>query len=220
MGARRHRRSSSPRPLRWVCAVALALSVAGCPREIGDADGGADASIPYDPVLGNSFRGPLSIDDQRVRDLDPSALPAGDDPCREPVLVRVYRVIDGDTFEVRGEDTVLDVRVRFIGIDTPELGRDGEPDECYAREADAFTRQLDGHLLWLTFDNDCFDRFDRLLAYLHIGGGQGDFFQRQLLRRGFAVPVTIGNNRQFEGLFSNDEVVAEAEGQGLFSVCR
>lgn len=40
----------------------------------------------------------------------------------------VERVIDGDTLDITfGENSV---RVRLIGIDTPEFGRDGDPDEC------------------------------------------------------------------------------------------
>lgn len=45
----------------------------------------------------------------------------------------VVAVVDGDTIDV---DTGAGAqRVRIIGIDTPEIGRGGKADECYAREA-------------------------------------------------------------------------------------
>ena len=41
-------------------------------------------------------------DDAPIALIDPNQLPASAQPCREPVLVEVQYVIDGDTFHVRG----------------------------------------------------------------------------------------------------------------------
>ncbi|MDX1578876.1 MAG: thermonuclease family protein, partial [Gemmatimonadota bacterium] len=169
------------RSLRWVWpAVWVALVLPGCPRMVGE-DGGPPADANYDPVEGNPFEGPLSLDDERVRALDPNLLRAGSSPCRAPILGRVHRVIDGDTVNVRGESEVFDANVRIIGVDTPEVAHDGMPEECFGDEARAFNDQLLDRLVWLTFDRECFDRFDRVLAYLHVGGGNGDLWERQLL---------------------------------------
>jgi len=43
---------------------------------------------------------------------------------------KVVQVIDGDTFRLE-EGTA----VRYIGLDTPELGKGETPDECFAQEA-------------------------------------------------------------------------------------
>lgn len=57
----------------------------------------------------------------------------------------VERVIDGDTFVATGEDGEDLGRVRVIGIDSPELERDGRPAECHAEQARvAATQMLDG----------------------------------------------------------------------------
>jgi micrococcal nuclease len=45
-------------------------------------------------------------------------------------------VIDGDT--IRANVDGRDERIRLLGIDAPELGRDGEPDEKCAQEAKRF----------------------------------------------------------------------------------
>ena len=76
----------------------------------------------------------------------------------------VYRVIDGDTIVLVGGE-----RVRFIGIDTPEMGfLDGQY-EAGATEATEFVRSLiDGRTVWLEADGADRDRFDRLRRKIWI----------------------------------------------------
>jgi micrococcal nuclease len=52
----------------------------------------------------------------------------------------VVAVVDGDTIDVVTSEER--VRVRLIGIDTPETGRDGKVRECYANEARDFLNEL------------------------------------------------------------------------------
>ena len=182
-------------------------------------DGGTGVDASYDPSVGNLFEGPLDLDDERIRGIDPSALRAGTTPCREPILVEVYRIVDGDTFYVRGNTPVIDADVRFIGVNAPEIAHFPAAAECYGDAATTFTTQLLGHLVWLTFDNDCFDPYDRLLAYVHVGGGDGDLWQRQMLRRGFARVLTVGANRTFSSTFRSDEDFANMSSAGLWSAC-
>lgn len=207
----------------FLFAVACALALAGCPRRTGmtEEDGGPPPppDAGYDPATGNRFEGPLSLDDERVRRLDPAGLRAGSAPCREPILARVYRVVDGDTVWVRGESAVLDTPLRLIGVDTPEVASSTQSAQCYGDDARIFTRLLQDRLVWLTFDADCFDPFDRLLAYVHVGAGEGDIWQRQLLRRGFGRVLTIGGNRTYSGVFTADQDFANMSGVGLWSAC-
>ncbi|HJL18708.1 MAG TPA: thermonuclease family protein [Sandaracinaceae bacterium LLY-WYZ-13_1] len=206
---------------RWIPLVAAcALMLAGCPRKVGGDDAGPDATdAGYDPEVGNRFTGPLVLDDARMEGIDPSALRAGSAPCRAPILGRVFRVADGDTISVEGLSEVVVLNVRMIGVDTPEVAHEGMPAECYGDEAADFTRQLEGHLVWLTFDEDCTDRFDRTLAYVHVGTGDGDLFERQLLRRGFANVLTIGGNDAYATQFRSDESAAASENAGLWGFC-
>ena len=205
--------------------VVLALLVTGCPRTVEmDAGPPFDAGTPtdssYDPVAGNLFEGDLVLDSARMMRLDGAMLRAGASPCRPAMLGRVNRVVDGDTIHVTADDgTFFNLSVRMIGIDTPEIAHPGTPAECYGADAAAFTSRLLDQLVWLTFDNDCFDTFDRLLAYVHIGGGGGDLFQRQLLRRGFATVLTVGGNRTYRTVFEADENAAQAADAGLWAAC-
>jgi len=169
---------------------------------------------------GNGWDGELSLDDALVEAIDPATLPSGVRPCHAPALVRVEYAVDGDTLQVtdlQGGDTTG--RVRVIGVDTPEVGHEIAPSECYGDEAAMFTAQLGGHAVWLTFDTECRDAYDRLLAYVFVGPGKNDSLERQLLRRGYATAYPYGHNRTFEQLYDSDEQEAVSAGAGLWGAC-
>jgi|GEM_PF-1133639 len=168
----------------------------------GSADGGGD--VPAGCELG---------------DIDPSVFPAISGACRPPELVTVTWVADGDTFKVdssQGEETI-----RFIGVNTPETGYGTTSVECYGLEASAFTKDHfpEGTCLWLSFDHDCIDPYDRTLAYLWTGPGEQDMYQRRLLQEGYARVLTIAPDDHFSELFGQDQAAAEAAGVGLWSAC-
>jgi micrococcal nuclease len=195
---------------------------AGAVDSGGDADGGAggDSGPPYDPTVGNSFDGPLDLDDSRVTMMAPMGLPASASPCREPILGRVRFVTDGDTISVNGISEPLSESVRLIGVDSPEIAHDGTAADCYGPEAAEFTGQLRNHIVWLTFDAECVDRFGRLLAYVWVGEGPQDMWERQMLRRGFGTQLTISPNTAHSDTLRQDELAAQREGTGLWSACR
>ncbi len=169
---------------------------------------------------GNAWEGSLELDDSQVAELDPSELPAGIEPCHAPALVRVGYAVDGDTLDVTDESGGdANGRVRVIGIDTPEVAHGESPEECFGNEAWAFTSQLTDRLVWLTFDAECRDTYDRLLAYVHVGPGVNDSLERQLLRRGLARAFPYGDNRTFEDLFESDEQQAKASAEGMWGAC-
>ncbi len=169
---------------------------------------------------GNAWDGSLDLDDAEVAALDPSELPSGIEPCHAPSLVRVNWAVDGDTLDVTDElGGDAGGRVRVIGIDTPEVAHGEEPAECYGNEAKTFTSQLTDHLVWLTFDAECRDSYDRLLAYVHVGAGTNDSLERQLLRRGLARAFPYGDNRTFEDLFESDEQHARTNVVGMWGAC-
>jgi micrococcal nuclease len=206
--------------VRAIALVAIfgLLALAGCPRRSAEADAGPPCE--YGPVTGNCFSGAISLDDTRVESLDESLLPAGASPCRAPVLVRITNVRDGDTFDVSGvSDATVMGGVRLIGVNAPEIEHPPEPRECFGPEAYGFSLQLQGRLAWLTFDAGCTDSFGRLLAYLYVGSGEGDLWQRQLLRRGFARTLTIPPNDELASTFASDEALATSEMRGLYAAC-
>lgn len=208
-----------------LAAVLAILGLAGCPG-LSDEPSGEG----YDPERGNAFDMPLSISDQRTLDLDPSTLPAAPAPCMPPWLGAVTNVVDGDTIDVVPIDSLTGapVRVRMIGVDTPEIdhGPDRPPAEICGREAHGFSELLRGRYVWLTYDAECQDRTDtpRDLAYVWIGAGDStegagssDMWNRQLLRRGFATTLAIAPNESFAATFEADAAIAEAAGLVLWT---
>lgn len=166
--------------------------------------------------------GALLLDDQRVRDLDPTLLPAADHACRPPVMVMIKYGLDGDTIVVDelGGDMTVDEHIRFIGVNCPEIMHGDMPAECYGPEARDFTRDLAGRVAWLSFGDTCLDIYDRTLAFLNFGTGENDMYQHQLLRRGYARVYTFSDNHTFATAFEADGAVAEADNVGLWAACR
>ena len=134
-------------------------------------------------------------------------------------IIGEAKITDGDTIKVRtGRGTE---RVRLIGIDTPEVDHSGPDDECYGEEAKAFlASEIDGLSVWLTFDRECEDQYDRTLAYVHRGTAEVDFVQRKLLKGGFANLLSIEPNTAFRSVFSDDQADAYANDRGIWGECR
>ena len=171
-----------------------------------------DTSAPEDTELRDTgVRDP-------IRDLDPSQFPSAPSPCREAEAFRVKEVLDGDTLRVEGKwggETV-----RLIGIDASEMDWNSNNHDCWAEEArSALEDLLLDEWIWLLFDEECEDPFDRTLAYAHRGYEVEDFVQRSLLRSGQVQASRVAPNVAFETLFSADESFASREENGLWGAC-
>jgi micrococcal nuclease len=129
--------------------------------------------------------------------------------------VRVSRVIDGDTIEVRLDGR--DEDVRLIGVDTPETVKPDTPVQCFGPRASHFSkRSLTGRRVRLVFGVERRDVYGRLLAYVHL---DGRFFNPILVRRGLARSLTIPPNDRFAPLFHRLELRAARTGRGLWGAC-
>ena len=98
------------------------------------------------------------------------------------------RITDGDTLRLRDGR-----RVRLIGINTPELGRNGKTSEPYAQAARRALQALaEGATLYLVTGSEATDRYGRTLAYLF--DEQGRNVEAQLLAKGMGYAVAIPPN--------------------------
>src|SRR4051795_5464402 len=129
-------------------------------------------------------------------------------------VVRVQRVVDGDTVVLAGGE-----RVRYIGIDTPESVKPGTPVQCFAKAASHFNARLvAGQRVRLRFDAERRDRYGRLLAYVYRAR-DGLFVNAQLVRRGYARTLTIPPNVAHAEDFRRLAAYARRHGAGLWSSC-
>ena len=122
----------------------------------------------------------------------------------------VERAVDGDTVVLAGGE-----RVRYIGIDTPELHHPRKPVQPYAREAMEFNRRLvEGKKVRLETDVNRRDKYGRLLAYVYLEDGR--FVNAELLKEGYAQLLTIPPNVRHVDLFVSLQKEAREAKRGLW----
>jgi micrococcal nuclease len=140
--------------------------------------------------------------------------PGGGPPAADQD-VAVVRIVDGDTLVVTGG-----VRVRLIGIDTPESVDPRRPVECFGKEAAAALGRLvpAGTPVRLSYDVERTDRFGRTLAYVHRRP-DGLFVNAALVEQGFAQPATyppnVAHAREFVAMAGQ----ARQANAGLWRAC-
>ncbi|MBP6979755.1 thermonuclease family protein [Candidatus Curtissbacteria bacterium] len=121
-------------------------------------------------------------------------------------------IIDGDTIDVNGQ------RIRYIGINTPELGSGKEASDCFAKEAADFNRNLTikGELK-LEKDVSETDKYGRLLRYVYLQDGR--MVNEVLVKEGYARAATYPPDVKYAEKFRQLEKEAKLSGKGLWSKC-
>lgn len=135
---------------------------------------------------------------------------------RRDATVAIAYVFDGDT--VRLTDGR---KVRFIGINTPEIGHDGEPSEPYAETARERVRALlgeRGHTLVLRYGKERHDRYGRVLAHPFFEDGTS--LNVELLHAGLATTLTVPPNDWNRACYGGIEAGARHAGRGIWSLPR
>lgn len=125
---------------------------------------------------------------------------------------QVARVIDGDTIVLENGE-----RVRYIGIDAPEVVHPKRPIECFGRESTNRNRQLvEGKMVRLEKDVSERDKYNRLLRYVWSGE---DFVNLKLVQEGYASVFTYPPDVKYAAEFVKAEREARAAERGLWSTC-
>ena len=115
---------------------------------------------------------------------------ADDLPAYHGRLVQVARVIDGDTIDVNLPDAFNDgeptTRIRFWGIDAPEMQHFDQAEQPLAREATELVQALvDGQQVRLFLEPQRpRDSYGRVLAHVELGEGRS--LNEALLEAGLA----------------------------------
>ena len=124
----------------------------------------------------------------------------------------VVRVVDGDTILVQLADRVE--KVRYIGVDSPEIHHPVKGEEPGGREAATVNRGLvEGRRVRLELDVRTRDRWGRLLAYVWVGD---TMINAELIRLGYAHVMTVPPNVRYQELFVKLQREAREAGRGLW----
>jgi len=144
-----------------------------------------------------------------------------------PLQATIVRWTDGDTVRARLSASV--VRIRLIGIDTPEvsaseraarqaaeINRDVATIIALGRVAKAAAERLapSGMAVRVELDVQTHDRYGRLLAYLWLHDGR--MVNEELVRGGYAMVLTIPPNVKYADRFVRAQREARAAGRGLW----
>ncbi|MGH2622855.1 MAG: thermonuclease family protein [Sphingobacterium sp.] len=129
-------------------------------------------------------------------------------------FVYVTKVIDGDTFWV--DDGMELFKVRFIGIDAPEIRNTRwKKKGYYANESKKYVQSKTEHQ-WvrLEYDIQSTDQYRRTLAYIYLK--DGTFLNASLLEQGYVVVTTFPPNVKYVGEFIKLQNRAREKKRGLW----
>jgi len=128
------------------------------------------------------------------------------------VLVKVTRVVDGDTIEIEGGE-----KVRYIGIDTPETVDPRKEVQCFGPEASKKNKELvEGKMVRLEKDVTDRDKYNRLLRYIYVGD---TFINLELVKQGFAYSYSYPPDIKYQDQIVKAQQEAREAKRGLWNAC-
>lgn len=127
----------------------------------------------------------------------------------------VIKVVDGDTFWV-DDGSEKGLKIRLIGINTPETVHPAKPVEYFGKEASNYVKKLlTNKKVRLEYDVQKIDRFGRTLAYVYLQDGR--FLNALLVENGYAQVMTVPPNVKYADKFLKLERQARKHSKGLWS---
>lgn len=130
----------------------------------------------------------------------------------------VTRVVDGDTVVAQVDGQGPRLRVRLLGIDTPETVKPGAPVACFGHQASAFsTSLLTGQRVRAIHQAEEVDGFGRQLWDLWLPDGR--FVATLLTASGAARAYPYPPNTAHAADIAAGEDLARAQRRGLWGSC-
>jgi micrococcal nuclease len=128
--------------------------------------------------------------------------------------VKFIRTVDGDTIIVE-DSNGEHKRVRMIGIDTPEsVAQEEERNNEYGVMASDYTKELltNASTLYLEYDVDADDQYDRILAYVWLEDVD-DTFNVENIKNSMVNAIIVENGygiaKKYEPTVAHDDILAE-----------
>lgn len=123
---------------------------------------------------------------------------------------RVKWVNDGDTIVLKNGQ-----RVRYIGINAPEIDHGNQKAEPFGYEARSLNKKLVlSNKIRLEFDRERYDHYDRLLAYVFLP--DGTFVNAQLVQNGFAYYLYRSAHIKYQSILLKAQQKAMKSQKGIW----
>lgn len=135
----------------------------------------------------------------------------------EVEIGQVTRVVDGDTLEVLVDDQTMKIRV--IGINTPETVDPRKSVECFGQQASSEAKRLlENQQVRLETDptQGDKDKYDRYLRFVWLENGNFDY-GKQMIANGFAFEYTYQTPYKYQAEYKLAQQTAETEKKGLWA---
>jgi len=130
--------------------------------------------------------------------------------CSADTWHQVKWVIDGDTVVLNDGR-----KVRYLGINAPELAHDGHLVEPFAEEAKRFNASLVDHKeIRLEFDKERTDQYGKTLAYIFVRNGA--LVNAELLSNGYAYLLYNPQNQKYNSLLLKSQRAAMSAKKGVW----
>lgn len=145
---------------------------------------------------------------------------------------KIVEIVDGDTIKIRrldgkdveGVERIM--KVRLLGIDTPEVVDPRRPVECFGREASQYLKNISlNRVAALEIDpsQSKFDDYGRILAYVYVkdsgvAGKNVRMLNEQMIKDGYAFEYTYSTPYRYKLQFEWLEDVARVNYLGLWSI--
>jgi len=128
----------------------------------------------------------------------------------QQVLHRVAWVSDGDTIMIDDGR-----RIRYIGINAPEIAHDDKPAEPFGYEAAELNRRMVlGKFVRLEPDQQSHDQYGRLLAYVFLA--DGTCINQKMIREGLAYCLPQPPNLKYEDRLLEIQRLAMSTRKGIW----
>lgn len=177
-----------------LAAALIALPLTGCFEPKPQQTVYSPTVYTLDPAFDVYDAGGTGLPWGVTLQVDPAVL----EPCE------FERVVDGDTIIVHNSEGER-IRVRLIGIDAPESVHPDENENTEeGRDASQFLKDLLEHVdtVYLEYDEEEFDQYDRTLAYVWIDTGSTYIMVNEImLVTEHANPVYIEPNLRYARTF-------------------
>ena len=174
----------------------------------------SSASSKSDPVAGtpSAAQGNVQIQESKEAEQGTVALTS----CT------VIKVIDGDTFKASFGNGASEVKIRLIGMDTPEsVHADETKNNEYGVMSSDYTKSLlqEGQTVYVEYDKEMTDKYGRTLAYVWLSQDTTvlyNMLNARLIADGYAYDKVYEPNDKYADVFHTLRISSQEAGNGLW----